>query len=207
MASNFQITFKGIKKVFIDQERLRRGYYSRAQKGLSRIGAYVRSIARRSIKQKASAKSRQLARLGKARSEGDRNRVARVLAALGKAGSSQPGKPPFAHSPDHQSLSMRAIYFAAFQDRVIIGPVRTDGGFAGSSARTLPELLEFGGSATIREESADGQTWSLVRGGSSRMAGKKIRQRKVTYRARPFMNPALVKASPQVTRILASVWK
>lgn len=89
-----------------------------------------------------------------------------------RKGSAPPGKPP--HS--HKGTLRRLIFFGydRSSDSVVVGPV----GFRRSTA---PNVLEFGGKAT------------LVR----RRRGRLVRQR-ASYDARPFMGPALAKERPRL---------
>lgn len=90
-----------------------------------------------------------------------------------RKGTSQPGKPPFSH----EGSLRRLIYFGfdAANVSVVVGPVRFKKG-------TAPHLLEFGGRGTVSRR------------------GKSVR---ATFRARPFMGPALVREAPKLPRFWA----
>jgi hypothetical protein len=89
-----------------------------------------------------------------------------------RKGSAPPGKPPHSHT----GLLKRFIFFGydPSTESVVVGPV----GFRRSTA---PNVLEFGGKAT------------LVR----RRRGKLVRER-AAYDSRPFMGPALEKERPKL---------
>lgn len=89
-----------------------------------------------------------------------------------RKGSAPPGQPP--HS--HKGTLRRLIFFGydRSSDSMVVGPV----GFRRSTA---PNVLEFGGKAT------------LVR----RRRGKLVRER-AAYDSRPFMGPALQKERPKL---------
>jgi hypothetical protein len=94
-----------------------------------------------------------------------------------RKGTSRPGSPP--HS--HEGSLRRLILFGydPRSDSVVIGPV----GFRRSTA---PNVLEFGGKATVFR----------------RVRGRLVRQQ-VPIAARPYMRPALEKERPK----LPSVWR
>lgn len=112
------------------------------RKALSQIGAFVRRSSRSSIRK------------------------------VGKKGkSSKPGKPPKSRT----GLLKDFIFFAydSHDRSVVIGPARLNKPKPEhSTAQTVPELLEFGGQASVMER------------------GRDVR---VTYAARPYMGPALEK--------------
>lgn len=88
--------------------------------------------------------------------------------------SSSPGSPPSVHSKD-PTASLKKILFAydMATGGGVVGPVkinRSNPEFR--SSEPVPSIMESGGSVLIRR-------------------GKKSRGRRVTYAARPFMQPAL----------------
>jgi hypothetical protein len=126
-------------------------------------GPIVRAVekARRAVLSKAGAFIRTTAR----------NSMRR------RKGSAPPGQPPHVH----KGTLRRLIFFGydRSSDSVVVGPV-------GFRASTAPNLLEFGGKAT------------LVR----RRRGKVVRDR-ATYESRPFMGPALEKERPRLPQLWA----
>lgn len=94
-----------------------------------------------------------------------------------RKGSAAPGEPPNVHKG-----TLRRLIFFGFDrasDSVVVGPV-------GFRASTAPNVLEFGGKAT------------LVR----RRRGMVVRER-ATYESRPFMGPALEKERPKLPQLWA----
>lgn len=86
------------------------------------------------------------------------------------------GSPPSSHT----GLLKKFIFFGydAGQKSVVIGPARLNGKARGNA----PSILEYGGSTTLR---------------------RRGQRRRATYRARPFMGPALEKEKPQ----LPALWR
>lgn len=106
--------------------------------------------------------------------------------------ASRPGESPSVHSTDPVA-NLRFILFGFDgRDSVIIGPVGLNqkqylnGRLSGG---TVPNLMEFGGRAGIREKLA-GKTW-VPRGRRRPRPGQPTRVRLATYAPRPFMKPAL----------------
>ncbi len=96
---------------------------------------------------------------------------------------SRPGEPP-----TNRKGQLKRFLFYGYEpnrDSVVIGPARLSG-----SKFSIPEIIEHGGAATIR-----------VR---RKKRGKRRRIRKrVTYAARPFMQPAFEKEQQK----LPQLWK
>ncbi len=86
--------------------------------------------------------------------------------------SSLPGKPPSSHTGD-----LKKIFFGYDRqsESVVVGPTKFKRG-------NDPETLEHGGTTYIYRR--DGKTGKMVR-------------TKVRVKARPYMNPALVKTAPR----------
>lgn len=91
-----------------------------------------------------------------------------------KRTTSRPGKPPY----DHTGLLKRNIFFAYERSRhsVVIGPV------ALNQRSGVPELLEYGGRA---------------------MRKIKGKMKRVTYKPRPFMGPAMARNLPALPAMWA----
>jgi hypothetical protein len=147
---------------------------------LSKMGAYVRRRARTDILRRAPKRK-------------NRN---------GRRASAAPGRPPLVHSND-SFANLRNILFGLSDDNnaVVIGPrfvpsMRLER----SSAKTVPELLEKGGSAVVEQWSNDGDTWQF---GSSR-AAEYHRMVSARYHPHPFMGPALQKEID--AGVVANVW-
>jgi hypothetical protein len=105
---------------------------------------------------------------------------------------SLPGESPSVHSSDPVA-NLRFILFGFDgRDSVIIGPVGLNqkqyinGKISGG---TVPNLMEFGGRAGIREKLV-GKSW-MPRGRRAPRPGQPTRIRLATYAPRPFMGPAM----------------
>jgi hypothetical protein len=214
----------GCKKWFFDKPGVQRMMLNTTREALSRAGALVRMIARRSMKYVTSL--RQQARLIDA---GKRSRMTPVA-------PSAPGTPPHAVRP-HPWIR-EFLYYAYDPGRgsVVIGPMRLN------SRTNVPALHEAGGTVTIRTRHR------MVRrvGGSGelRVGGRPCRTTKMTdrpgraavavtygrmrtpaqaaranylneelygamyrvatYLPRPFMGPALQVASPSLPKLWAT---
>lgn len=156
-----------------------------AAKALTRVGAYVRAVARNSIRTQRRLTKRQLyTHLTPAQLEKYR-RLQRKSHARGegnplrphKPGNAPPGSPPF----NKTGLLKRHIYFG--YDRVrqscVIGPIHI------GTARTA-HLLEHGGIGHLYAPWARG----IIR---------------MHYRGNPFMRPALEKTIPVIPSMFQNV--
>lgn len=117
---------------------------------------------------------------------------------------SEPGKPPSAHGPPP---NLRTIYFVyeAQTKSVVVGPVKLNASTGGLSAGTVPATLELGGSATIEEVSRNnGRTW-FRRTSRRRRPGEIYRRRKLRYKPRPFMGPAVDKERDKAPEMFRDV--
>jgi hypothetical protein len=93
---------------------------------------------------------------------------------------SPPGQPPSSHT----GLLKKFIFFGydPRKDSVVIGPVRLSQRGRGDPRNSAPQLLEYGGTTTLKRD------------------GKRRRAR---FRARPFMGPAFEKEQLK----LPAMWK
>lgn len=116
--------------------------------------------------------------------------------------SAEPGNPPRVHTKGGRKSQLKAIFFAVEGvHNVVIGPVlmarATSGAGRGShgvfiqSDKTVPELLEYGGTAYAVVRS--GETFDVGRGRSRRTLSRTVRKVTMHYRKFPFMHPALGK--------------
>lgn len=110
--------------------------------------------------------------------------------------ASRPNEPPHTHSSGRRSI--RSIFWD-YDSRAsvgIVGPIKTTEREPRwlQSIKGVPELLEVGGSVTIREVAwriaAAGITWRLDKGRRVR-PGQRRRSRRARFRKRPTMKPAL----------------
>ncbi len=95
---------------------------------------------------------------------------------------SRPGSPPSRHRKGKGGIRTIFFVYEPRRSSVVVGAVS----FGGSDA---PELLEHGGTTTRK-----------LRSRSSRGGRKRTR---ATYRARPFMEPALIEETPK----FEAIWK
>lgn len=165
MAGNgFTVDFS-IKNFFFDRERVQDALTRSEKKVMSRIGAYIRTRARSSLRRRKAV--------------------------------SVPGQTPSVHSRD-KFASLKNILFGYEPNRhtVVVGPVRFNGAKL-TAGKTVPELMEFGGSARILEMRFKGNAWRYpshwFRANPKRpiRPSQETRIRRVRYAARPFMAPAL----------------
>jgi hypothetical protein len=152
-------------ELFFDRPAVANAINKAERKALSKIGAFIRRRARSSLR--------------------FRKRV------------SLPGETPSVHSRD-KVASLKTILFA-FQPAthsVLIGPVGLNQvNNTGDGSKTVPEIHEFGGAVTIREEqfrfTANRDRWFRRDARQRSSDDKRYRTRRAEYAARPFMGPAL----------------
>ncbi|MGN6543781.1 MAG: hypothetical protein ACTHK7_01945 [Aureliella sp.] len=150
---------------------------------MSKIGAFVRTSARSSLRK--------------------RKRV------------SLPGQPPSVHTSDKVATLKNILFgYEPKTHSVVIGPVRLNSqsrDWIDSGSKATPGLLERGGVVTIQEErwkpSKSGKEYKWHRRDTRRAASesKEYRTRRATFRARPFMAPALERERSNGK--LISAWK
>lgn len=179
---------------FFDRASVVTAITANERRALSRIGAFVRRRAITDVLRR-TIPSGQRRRVG--RDRGGRFMRTRQSAA--------PGRPPVIHSKN-KTASLRNIGFGLDADSlsVVIGPVGLPSSrLKRSSAQTVPELMEFGGSATVTEH-ARGSEWHP---GKSNAPGALNRERSARYEPHPFMGPALDKevAAGNVLNAFATV--
>jgi len=175
------------KRGFFDAESVIKAMDKGTAKALSKHGAFVRRRAQTSIRYRLQP--------------------------------SEPGQPPSAHrtmtrnktnkktgvTKKQQVSPLREFLFFAYEFNVrtvVIGPAATNQRNAlGMEGKTVPEVLEYGGTVGILEYlarsyvGADGvkvpERWRRIDLRSPRRAsGRPQRQRTASYPARPYMNPA-----------------
>lgn len=160
------ITFDAsIKNRFFDREKVIKQVGRANARKLSRIGAFVRRRARTSILRR-----------------GPRRRV------NGRTVPSRPGQPPHVWSRD-SFATLRNIMFGLSRDgnAVLIGPRKVPSRqLTGSSAQTVPELMEHGGTGQIAVDPDTGEPLGFIPKND-----EKVLLRKARYEPRPFMGPAL----------------
>ena len=219
--AGFNLTWN-VKNWFFDRERVRSMLRITTRGALSKAGALVRTIARRSMRYVTSLaeQERQVA-------AGERKRL------TGDPAPSAPGTPPHAVRP-HPWLRQH-LYYAYDPGRgsVVIGPVRL------SSRVNVPALHEFGGRVVLRNPRR--RVRKVGFGGEIRIGGRPCRTTKpvqdrhgstvqvtyvrlrsgaqvarandlneslygpasymATYAPRPYMGPALAAVEPGLARL------
>lgn len=189
-----------VKEQFFDRPAIQRAMKAMGLEKLERVAWYIRQQARRSMRQKGHARKQPKKLTGKVMERHARE-------AQERKPSVAPA-PPHAHSGDaRQSLRAITVGFDPGRGAIVVGPARLNQKqyYGGQLlAGTVPQLHEFGGTAGIREKQI---TVPIGRGTAGRNAkkwvpmgrrkprqGQATRVRLARYPARPFMQPALVKA-------------
>ncbi|MCX5673928.1 MAG: hypothetical protein NTX87_02870 [Planctomycetota bacterium] len=222
--AGFNLTFT-CKGWFLDRERVRSFLGTRTADALSRAGALVRTIARRSMRYVTSLaeQQRQVA-------AGDRKRL------TGELAPSAPGQPPHAVRPHPWIREFLYYAYDPAAGGVVIGPVRL------SSRVNVPSLHEFGGAVMVRNKRR--RVRKIGSAGEIRIGGRACRTTKpvvdrqgatvqvtyarlrtgaqvaranelnealygpasymATYAPRPFMGPALAVAAPSLPKFWAA---
>lgn len=115
-----------------------------------------------------------------------------VLRRAGKRKTSTPGNPPLVHSRD-TFTNLRNILYALGPDNqsVVIGPRAVPSlRLKKSTARTVPQLLEFGGTSTV--PITHFPSGEIVLGNAAgEIPGAEVEYVEATYKPRPFMSVAL----------------
>jgi hypothetical protein len=219
---NLRFTCKGW---FLDRERVRSYLGTRTASALSKAGALVRTIARRSMRYVTSLREQQ-----RQVAAGDRKRL------TGEPAPSAPGQPPHAVRPHPWIREFLYYAYDPAASSVVIGPVRL------SSRINVPSLHEFGGAGVVRNKRR--RVRRVGCGGEIRVGGRACRTTKpvvarqgatvqvtyarlrtgaqvaranqlneglygpasymATYAPRPFMGPALAVAAPSLPKLWAA---
>ena len=219
--AGFNLTWN-VRNWFFDRERVRSTLRITTRQALSKAGALVRTIARRSMRYVTSMaeQERQIA-------AGERKRLS------GEPAPSAPGTPPHAVRP-HPWIRQH-LYYAYDPGRgsVVIGPVRL------SSRVNVPALHEYGGRVVlknprrrVRKVGAGGEirlggrpcrttrpvldrrgatvqvTYARLRTGAQVARANRLNEAlygpasyTAAYPPRPFMGPALVAVEPGLARL------
>lgn len=153
-----------IKDRFFDREKVVQQIGRANVRKLSKMGAFIQRRARTSLRR------------------GPRRRI------RGRTVPSTPGTPPRVWSRD-SFATLKNILFGLSRDNnaVLIGPrIVPSRKPKGSSAQTVPELLEHGGTAMVAVDPDSGEPL-----GYTPKDDRNVVMRKANYSARPFMGPAL----------------
>ncbi len=160
---------------FFDKTPVIKAMDAATRKSLSRIGAFVRTSARSSIRSQRKPKNKA---------------YVETPSAPGSAPKSRTGK-----------LKNRLFFVYDHAARtVVIGPEKFNGRslFNGIvQSGTVPQLLESGGTSGVREIQTAAGGW-IPQGRKQPRPGQAKRTRQTVYAARPYMAPALAKNLPKI---------
>lgn len=171
-----------IKDRFFDREKVVKQIGRENVRKLSKMGAYVRQRARTDILRR-----------------GPRRKI--KVGGVKRSQASAPGQPPYVWSRN-SFVTLRNILFGLDRigNAVLIGPRAVPSKrLKNSSAVTVPELLEKGGTSSVAVDPETGEALGYQPTGNTAFA-----MRSVHYAARPFMGPALQKEIAAGT--VQSVW-
>lgn len=170
-----------MKDLFFDAPRVLAATTAAERKVLSQQGAFIRRRVRTDILRRTDNRPRRRQR----RRLDGRYFLERQRFAL-------PGQPPIVRSRD-KTASLKNILFAYNPEKhtVVVGPVGLNKTLRGSSARTVPQLLEQGGTAAVPQWAPVGTNmWNF---GDHRGPDTKQRTVSARYSAHPFMSRGLEK--------------
>lgn len=173
MVGNVAITFDAFKGSFFDRKKVTDPVVRMWKRQLSRFGAFVRQRSKTSIRY--SKKSARPGEPPRAHRSATRSKTNRKTGAV----KVQP-----------VSLLREYIFFGydPIKQSVVVGPALLRNTNSRTvSAKTIPELLEYGGSATI--------ITAVRPRGSIRPAPRQARPAR--YAGNPFMRPAADKETPK----------
>ena len=188
MAAAFNITMD-VKKSFFDRQKI--------EKAIGRANAKAMGDALRAIRQEA-----------------------RQSLLRRKTKPSPPNGPPYTRTTGQMNLKFILYYYDKVTQTGVVGPIKFNGktldGAGRALSNTLPAFMEFGGSASTAEyQWLDTSTNVINRKfqrydqlkKSSRKSSRAInkRVRRVVYKPKPFMGPALQKTNDQ--GLILDAWK
>lgn len=171
-----------VKHLFFDSPRVLSAVTQAERRVMSRQGAFLRRRVRTDILRRVGQRNgRRLVERGL---DGRFKRGRQVVA--------RPGQPPLVRSREPIN-NLRYILFAynPAHHTVVVGPVGLKKKIHGGSVRTVPELLEKGGTASVWQWApVNSNVWNF---GQYRGPGTKSRRVPGRYSAHPFMGPGLTK--------------
>lgn len=181
-AGDFNVNLK-MRRFFFDRARVENAIGKKKARVLNRGGTYVRRAARKLLGEPSK-----------------------------KTRPRPPGRPPRIHTTDER-VTLRNIlyYYDRHGDMVIVGPVglnQVNTSAIELSSITVPELHEFGGEVLIHEEQYKRdpkQQWFRRDLRYSLRDYLRYRDRRATYPARPFMQPALKQTLPKVPELFGGM--
>jgi hypothetical protein len=181
MSPPFSLDFS-ITGRFFDRAKVVKEIDVRERRALSRMGAFIQRRAKTDV-------LRRTMPYGQRRRVG-RDRTGRYMRIRQSATG---GQPPIIHSRD-KNASLRRILFALGPDNqsVLVGPARLPGSkVKGSNRQTVPELLEFGGTALVTESEFPSGGVYPGQPSQGNSTDAKTRTKVAKYRGNPFMSVAL----------------
>ncbi len=205
------ITYKQAQRNFFDRKVVQDALGRETAKAMSRVGGFVRTTARRSIRParrlKTSEMPEDLAAYFKLNPDRQRPFV-----------SSQPGE-----APRGRTKRLRGSILYAYDARTastVIGPAQ----FPGSRSGDSPQVLEFGGMSYVsiieppkkkkkKQAATAGQAEGLRKAAAEGRLKKRPRskpnilQTRVRVEPRPFMRPALNVVRPRIAGEFRNILK
>lgn len=170
-------------KMFFDKPAVMSAMDRAERRALSKLGAFTRTAARRSIRRRKKASQ------------------------PGKPPSAHAASGSFA------SLKNILFVYDKSKGSVVVGPVKANqvqtewvGGLGGGNI-TVPQIMEEGGVIMIREESLNkGKSWRRrdMRYGAKQW--KEYRTRRAVYKPRPYMGPAKDTAIKDVDKAMVDTF-
>jgi len=159
MPAQLEITMH-MKRFFLDRREVAKRMSEANRRALSKVGAFVRRRARSKLRRRKR--------------------------------TSRPGESPSVHSKDSVATLKNILFvYDPAQEVLVVGPVKL-GGTRSTGVQlgnaTVPQVMEFGGAASIREVRVGKHWLSSVR---RVRPGQPARVRRAKYAPRPFMGPAL----------------
>jgi hypothetical protein len=137
MSNLISLTARAAKDNFFDRAVVQNAIGKETARALGRLGSFVRTTARRSIR---PARRMKVSELG----EAQRNYLVRNPGAFVPLKSSEPGQPPRSRTKllrDHILFS-----YDSRSKSVVVGPVSLNR----TSGEPVPSILEFGGQSTVK---------------------------------------------------------
>jgi hypothetical protein len=180
-----------MKSMFFDRPAVIRQVDKDTLRLLRNAGGYARKTARSLIKPKGKARKPPKKQGSKAWLKWQQEILQQP--------ASKPGDPPFEHSDDPNRTLRKILFAFVSKVAVVVGPVGllTKRQFM-EGAKTVAELQEKGGTKKIIEKKVgSGVNARWVPLGGRARPGQPVRNRRATYPARPYMNPAIKKMAEQ----------
>lgn len=169
-----------IKDFFFDRQRIIDWIGRENARKLAKLGAFLRKRARTDILRR-------------------------------RAGHAPPGSPPHVHAKGDYATLKNILFGLDWANNALkVGPVGIPSMFlpSGASRRTVPELLEFGGTVPIQVWSMGGNRWNRGRPPRNQSARQKaafkVKTLRAVYLGNPFMGPTLDKEIAAGT--VGNVW-